>query len=54
MPIDFCSMEKNTMEANGDEKLFGYQHSLKYPILCSAEDETHTGLNNLRLSELSL
>ncbi len=31
------------MEVNGDHQVFGYQHSSKYLILCSAE-ESHTGL----------
>ncbi len=34
---DFHSMEKNTMEVNGYQQLFGYQHSSKYLLLCSAE-----------------
>jgi len=34
--IDFHS-RKNTLEVNG-EQLFGYQHSSKYLLVCSAED----------------
>jgi len=38
-PIDFQMAEKkNTMEVNRDHQLFGYQHSSKYLLLCSAEE----------------
>ncbi len=30
VPIDFSSMEKNNMEVNEDQKLFGCPHSSKY------------------------
>ena len=51
-PIDFHSRKKNTMEVNGDQQLFNYQPSLKYLILCLAEErkiiqENHTGLEQL-------
>ncbi len=36
--IDFHSIEKNTMEINGYHQLFGFQHSSKYLLLCSAEE----------------
>jgi len=33
------------MEVNGDQQLFGYQYSLKCPILCSTEERnSYTGL----------
>jgi len=44
VPIDFHSMKNNknnnnnTMEVNGDQKLSGYPHSLKYRILCLTDD----------------
>ncbi len=38
VPIDFSSMEKNNMEVNEDQKLFGCPHSSKYLLLCSAEE----------------
>jgi len=28
---------ENTMEVNGAQQLFGYQHSSKYRLLCSAK-----------------
>ncbi len=37
IPIDFHSMEENTMEVNGYRQLFGYQDSSKYNRLCSTE-----------------
>ncbi len=30
--IDFHSMGKNTMEVNGYQQMFGYQHSSKYLV----------------------
>ncbi len=36
--IDFHSMEKNTMEVNGNHKLLDYPHSSKYVILCLSEE----------------
>ncbi len=36
--IDFCSMEKTTMEANGYYQMFGYQHYSKYLLLCSTAE----------------
>jgi len=38
------AIRKNTMEVNGYRQLSGYQHSLKYLLLCSTE-ESHTGLD---------
>ncbi len=35
---DSHSMEKNTKEVNGDQKLFVYPHYSKYLLLCSAEE----------------
>jgi len=32
------SRKQNSMEVNGCCQLFDYQHSLKYIILCSAEE----------------
>jgi len=29
---------KNTMEVNGDQKLFGYPYNSKYLLLCSAKE----------------
>ncbi len=43
--IDFHSMEgKNTVKVNGDQQQFGYQHSLKYLLLCSTEGRNYTVL----------
>ncbi len=38
-PIDFNSMEKNTMEVNRDHQMSGYTHSSKYILLYSAEEK---------------
>ncbi len=35
---DLHSQKKNTMEGNGYQQLFGYQHSLKY-LLCWTDEE---------------
>ncbi len=36
------------MIVNGFQLLFGYQHTSKYLLLCSAEEEkTHTGLEQI-------
>ncbi len=35
--------KKNTMEVNSYRQLFGYQHSSKYFILCSAEERNSYG-----------
>ncbi len=43
VPIDFHSMEKNIMEVNGYQQMFGYQHSPKYLLLCSAGLRQHVG-----------
>ncbi len=40
--IDFHSMEKNTVEVFGNQKLFNYQHSSKYIRLCSTEERNST------------
>ncbi len=40
-PIDFHSMDKNTMEVNGYRQLFGYQHSSKYLLLCLTEERVN-------------
>ncbi len=37
-PIDFNDVDKNNMEVNGDQKLFDFQHSSKYLLLCSPEE----------------
>ncbi len=39
--IDFHSMEKNTMQVNGYQQLFGFQHPLKYLHLCSSEERNY-------------
>jgi len=37
-PIALHSMkEKSTMEVNGQQKLFGWENSSKYLLLCSTE-----------------
>ncbi len=36
---DFHSIFPHTMEVNGYRQLFGYQHSSKYLILCSAAEK---------------
>ncbi len=36
--VDFNGVDKNNMEVNRDQKLFGYQHSSKYLLLCSTEE----------------
>ncbi len=36
---DYHSTEKNTMEANREQQLFGYTQSSKYLLLCSTEEE---------------
>ncbi len=39
---------ETTMIVNGFQILFGYQHTSKYLLLCSAEEEkTHTGLEQM-------
>ncbi len=46
--IDFHSLFfPHTMEVNGDQQLFGYRHYTKYNFSCSAEEKTHTGLEQL-------
>ncbi len=37
--IDFCSIEQNTMEVSGYRQWLGLQHSSKYLLLCSTEEE---------------
>ncbi len=36
--MTFIIWKKNTMKVNGYCQLFGYQHSSKYRLLCSAEE----------------
>ncbi len=46
--IDFHSIFfPHTMEVNGYSQLFDDQHSSKYLLLCSTEEEIHTGLKQL-------
>ncbi len=40
---------KNTVQVNGYPQLFGYHHYLRYLILCSTEEETHTGLEAMEV-----
>ncbi len=42
--IDFRSIFSHTREVSGDQQRFGYQHSLKYNILCLTKERTLTGL----------
>jgi len=37
-PIDFNSMEINTMDVNVVLQLIGFRHSSKYLVLCSAKE----------------
>jgi len=46
---DFCGIFYfHSMEVNGVHQLFGYRHSSKCTLLCSAETEIHTGLEQLK------
>ncbi len=43
VPIDFHSIDKHTMEVNGDQQLFGY--ILQNNLFCvQQKKEIHTGL----------
>jgi len=41
------------MEANGVYQLFGFQHSSKYLVLCSAEERKYTGLKQLDAEKIT-
>ncbi len=45
--IDFHSRKKHTMEVNGAPELLCFPHSSEYLPLCSAEQDIHTGLEQL-------
>jgi len=38
VPNDIHSRKKKSMEFNGVQQMFGYRHSSKYLLLCSAEE----------------
>jgi len=44
--IDLQSRRKNTMDVNGVHQLFGYQHSSKNLLMCSAQ-KRNSYWNNL-------
>jgi len=45
-PIDFHSIFFPTIKVNGCHQLSGYQHSLKYLILCSTEERNSNRNSN--------
>lgn len=47
VPIYFHSMEKNTVDVNGDQKPFGYPQSLKNIVCAQKKKATSTGLKQL-------
>jgi len=50
--IDFHCRKEDTVEVNGYRQLSSYQPSLKYIILCSAEEKNFMEVwNNMRVSK---